>query len=107
MKPLIIAHRGNSSEAPENTLASFRSALQLQPPPDLIELDIYSSSDGVLVVSHDANTLRTTGINCDIRKHTFAELQKLNAGYANVFGTKFIILRMIVIPGMDGTVLRN
>src|SRR5581483_8332324 len=48
---LVIAHRGNSSEAPENTLPAFQSALDAKA--DLIELDYYHSADGVPVVIHD------------------------------------------------------
>src|SRR3954469_2146184 len=55
---LIIAHRGNSSVAPENTLPAFQSALDAKA--DLVELDYYHSSDGVLIVMHDKTLDRTT-----------------------------------------------
>jgi hypothetical protein len=48
---LVIAHRGNSSVAPENTLPAFQSALDVKA--DLIELDYYHAADGVPVVIHD------------------------------------------------------
>ena len=57
-RPLIIAHRGNSSEAPENTLPAFESALKLKP--DFIELDYHTTADGVPVVIHDKTLDRTT-----------------------------------------------
>jgi glycerophosphoryl diester phosphodiesterase len=56
--PLIIAHRGNSSEFPENTLPAFRSAVELKC--DLVELDYYHSADGVPIVFHDKELDRTT-----------------------------------------------
>jgi len=58
-KPLIIAHRGASAEAPENTLAAFRRALALGV--DSIELDVQVTTDGVPVVFHDASLQRLTG----------------------------------------------
>lgn len=55
---LIIAHRGNSSVAPENTLPAFRSAVEVGS--DLVELDYYHSADGRPVVFHDKTLDRTT-----------------------------------------------
>jgi hypothetical protein len=55
---LIVAHRGNSSVAPENTLPSFQAALDVQA--DLVELDYHHSADGALVVIHDEILDRTT-----------------------------------------------
>lgn len=88
-QPLIIAHRGYSAVAPENTLASMRRAIGLTPPPAYVEIDIHRSSDGVLVVSHDSNTQRTTGVNHLIRETPFDVLRKLNAGYTEKFGDQF------------------
>jgi len=56
-KPLVIAHRGDSSEALENSLAAFRLALAA--PVDMIELDLRLSRDGFLYVMHDRHTGRT------------------------------------------------
>jgi len=86
---IVIAHRGNSSEAPENTLSSFRSAAGLKPAPSFVELDLHRSKDGVLIVSHDDDTLRTTGVPGMIREQTFADLKKLDAGYGKVYGEQF------------------
>src|SRR2546430_10262563 len=55
---LVIAHRGNSSVAPENTLPAFQSALDAKA--DLVELDYFHSADGVPVVIHDQILDRTT-----------------------------------------------
>src|SRR5438309_950115 len=55
---LVIAHRGNSSVAPENTLPAFQSALDAKA--DLVELDYFQSADGVPVVIHDQILDRTT-----------------------------------------------
>jgi len=59
VRPLIIAHRGASAEAPENTLAAFARALAAGA--DGVELDVQVTADGVPVVSHDASLRRLTG----------------------------------------------
>lgn len=66
------AHRGNSSEAPENTLPAFRSAIA--PGVDWIELDVRRSKDGKLVVSHDQDTGRVGNRNLVVAESTYLEL---------------------------------
>jgi len=73
----IIAHRGSSHLAPENTLASFRLGWQET---TTCELDIRQTWDGRLLVIHDESTKRTTGVNYNVAEHSLAELQKLDAG---------------------------
>jgi glycerophosphoryl diester phosphodiesterase len=77
-KPLVIAHRGASGFAPENTLAAFRLAIALGA--DGIELDTQLSADGQAVVIHDARVNRTTNAKGLVASFTAAELQKLDAG---------------------------
>ncbi len=88
-QPMVVAHRGNSSVAPENTMAAVKSALALQPQPHWIEIDLHQSKDGVLVVCHDANTQRTTGTAAWIRSTPYNQLRTLDAGYAERFGDQF------------------
>ena len=76
--PLVGGHRGNPAEYPENTLASFRSAIELGV--DMIECDVHMSSDGELVVIHDHTLDRTTNGAGYVRQHTLAELRELDAG---------------------------
>lgn len=83
--PRIIAHRGASAAAPENTLAAFRTALEQQA--DGIELDIHLSKDGVPVVCHDTLLLRTTGQPGRISDYTVRELKDFDAG--SWFGPQF------------------
>ncbi len=71
-------HRGNPSQFPENTMKSFRSAIDAGC--DLIECDVHLSSDGRLVVIHDHTLERTTNGHGLVRDHTAAELRKLDAG---------------------------
>lgn len=75
----IAAHRGNMSEFPENTMASFESAIQLGC--SWLELDIQRSLDGILVITHDESALRTTGENKIISKSGVKELKQLNFGH--------------------------
>lgn len=83
----VIAHRGNSMFAPENTLASDLQAIRLGA--HRFETDIRLSKDGVAVISHDDSTLRTTGVNRSVANSTVAELKALSAGYASVFGSRY------------------
>lgn len=76
--PLIIAHRGASAHAPENTLAAFRLALEHEA--DGIELDAKLSVDGEVVVIHDQTVDRTTGARGVVREMTLAEMKALDAG---------------------------
>jgi glycerophosphoryl diester phosphodiesterase len=87
--PLVVAHRGNSSAAPENTLAAVQSALHLNPHPHYVEIDVHASLDGQLVVSHDGDTRRTTGNAGLIREQSYEALKKLDAGYPEKFGDQF------------------
>ena len=74
----IIAHRGASEDAPENTMASFREGWKQQADAD--ELDIHLSKDGEVIVMHDASTKRTAGIDQPIATQTLEELKALDAG---------------------------
>jgi glycerophosphoryl diester phosphodiesterase len=76
--PLTLAHRGLSGLAPENTLTAFRWAVAIGA--ESTECDVHRTADGVLVLSHDRNTKRTTGHDADITKMTFEEVRKLDAG---------------------------
>lgn len=74
----IVAHRGASFDAPENTVASAKLAWQDKA--DAVELDIWLTRDGQLAVSHDGNTKRTAGRDAAIAAQTLAEIKQLDAG---------------------------
>lgn len=78
MRPLIIAHRGASNLAPENTMASFRLAKTLGA--DGFECDVQLTKDRKLVVAHDYLTDLKTGVHGNIPDMTFDELRKLDFG---------------------------
>lgn len=75
---LVIAHRGASHDAPENTLAAFRLAWEQGA--DGIEGDFYLSKDGQVVCLHDANTQRVAGVDLKVADATLAELKALDVG---------------------------
>lgn len=76
--PLIVAHRGASHIAPENTLSAFRLAWELDA--DLIEGDFYLTSDGAIVAHHDDTTKRTAKVDRLVEDQTLQELRSLDVG---------------------------
>ena len=74
-RPLVMAHRGASGYAPENTIAAFRLALQQGA--DLLETDLRFTRDGVLVCIHDATVDRTTDGHGAVSDMTLAEIKGL------------------------------
>jgi glycerophosphoryl diester phosphodiesterase len=75
----ITAHRGNSSEFPENTIPAFQSAIKLKV--DWAELDVYQTKDGKLVVTHDAKTGRVGDRDMEIANHTYEELKQVDVAH--------------------------
>ncbi|HQZ95021.1 MAG TPA: glycerophosphodiester phosphodiesterase family protein [Pyrinomonadaceae bacterium] len=78
LSPLIIAHRGDSFHAPENTLAAFQMALDAGA--DGVEFDVRLSKDGVPVVIHDADLRRTGRQSAKISELTAEELRSVDVG---------------------------
>jgi glycerophosphoryl diester phosphodiesterase len=76
--PAVIAHRGASAFAPENTLSAFRLAIQQEA--DAIEMDVKLSADGHVVVFHDPTVDRTTNGTGRVRALPLAALKELDAG---------------------------
>lgn len=87
MPPLVIAHRGDSAHRPENTLASFNSALEIGA--DFIEFDVQITRDQNVVVLHDPTVDRTTSGTGRIADLTLAEAKALSAGYPQRFGGRY------------------
>lgn len=76
--PEVIAHRGFSGKAPENTLAAFRMAAGLDI--DGIEFDVQLTRDNRVVVIHDETLERTTNGKGFVKDHTYDQLKELDAG---------------------------
>jgi glycerophosphoryl diester phosphodiesterase len=91
---IVIAHRGEHLRRPENTLPAFLEAIRAGA--DFIEVDVRTSSDGKLVLSHDATVDRCTNGVGRVDAMTFAQLRELDAGI--VKGSEFAGTR---IPSFD------
>lgn len=78
--PLLIAHRGGAGLAPENTTTAFREALELWGA-DMVELDVRTTRDGVLVVLHDEMVDRTTDGTGRVQDLSWDQVRELDAGH--------------------------
>lgn len=78
-RPMVMAHRGDSANIPENTLESFQDAYKLNV--DVIETDVRLTKDGQFVFFHDPKVNRTTNKKGKISDFTLEELKQLDAGY--------------------------
>jgi glycerophosphoryl diester phosphodiesterase len=100
MAPLVIAHRGDSAHRPENTLASFASALEVGA--DLVEFDVQLTRDGAVVVIHDATLERTTSGRGSVRALDLAEVRAVSAGFPKHFGAAYAGERVPVLAEVLG-----
>ena len=78
--PMLVAHRGGSRLAPENTMAAFREAVERWEA-DMLEMDVRLTRDGEVVVIHDETVDRTTDGTGPVFSFTLEELRRLDAGY--------------------------
>jgi glycerophosphoryl diester phosphodiesterase len=85
-KPIIIAHRGASAYAPENTMAAFQKAVDLSA--DGIEFDVKCSKDGEMVIIHDQTLDRTTNGHGKVVEKSLKDLRNLDAG--TWFSSEFV-----------------
>jgi glycerophosphoryl diester phosphodiesterase len=106
-KVSIMAHRGGRKWAPENTMASFRKAVEFGC--DSIELDIHKCKSGELVVIHDADVARTTDGAGAVPDLTFEQLEKFSAGsrFSPAFANERIPLLSDVLKMVDGKLTVN
>lgn len=77
-RPAVIAHRGASAVAPENTMCAFRKALQLGA--DALELDVHLTRDGQVVVIHDEDIRRTSNGKGLVKDFTLEQLRQYDFG---------------------------
>jgi glycerophosphoryl diester phosphodiesterase len=86
----IIAHRGFSGIAPENTMIAFKKAIEVGA--DYIEFDVHKTKNDSLVVIHDGNVKRTSSENIDARvaDMNYRELSEIKVGYPAIFGKKHL-----------------
>jgi glycerophosphoryl diester phosphodiesterase len=105
-KPWVIAHRGASGHAPENTLAAFERAVQLGA--GFIETDLHLTRDARFVAIHDATLERTTNGRGNVHDFTLAELRHLDAGMwfdREFMGQRIPTLEEILKFGQDHDVI--
>ena len=76
---LVVAHRGAPAVAPENTMESYRLAVEMGA--DAVELDVHLTADGKLAVIHDETVERTTDLTGSIASMTMKQLRTADAGY--------------------------
>src|SRR5687767_9081442 len=100
--PLIIAHRGASASAPENTIAAFRAAIEQGA--DGVELDVQLTSDAVAVVFHDRTLRRTTGHRERLATIDGARLRSFDCGtwFGSAFSSERIPTLVEVLDDMRG-----
>ncbi len=92
-KTLVIAHRGASAAAPENTLAAFALAAELGA--DGVELDVQLTADGQLVIFHDDTVTRMTGQPGRVTQMTLAQLKSLDLGAGQTVPTLDELFEML------------
>lgn len=76
--PLLIAHRGASRYAPENTIAAFQKARDLGA--SWVETDVRLTKDFIPVLHHDDSLLRTTGVDALVNEYTITQIEQCDAG---------------------------
>jgi glycerophosphoryl diester phosphodiesterase len=98
----IIAHRGFSARAPENTWAAIEAGLEVGT--DAVEFDIHPASDGTPVLMHDDTVNRTTDGRGRVSAHTVEELGGLDAGswFGSAFAGEPVPLLTAVMRALDG-----
>ena len=74
----VTAHRGYSAVYPENTIPAFKGAIQVGA--DWAELDVQQTADGEVIVMHDSNLKRTTGLDKEVWQVTWDEIKDLDNG---------------------------
>ncbi len=77
-RSIVVAHRGNNRFAPENTIVSYKQAIEAKAP--MVEMDLQYSKDGVIILMHDKTLDRTTDGTGEVKAKTLDELKTLDAG---------------------------
>lgn len=83
----LVGHRGQPGKYPDNSLQGFRHVLEAGA--KYVETDVHISSDGIPLLSHDANLLKITGKQIIISDHEYKTISQMAASYPERFGDKF------------------
>ena len=92
MKTVLVAHRGEPVDLPENTLEGFRAVLEAGA--CLLETDVQLTADRVPVLCHDPNLVKMTGHDLQVTQTNWCDLRDLPAGQAERFGDRFAQVRI-------------
>jgi glycerophosphoryl diester phosphodiesterase len=103
----VIAHRGFSGRAPENTVAAIREAIEIGA--DMAEIDVTLTADNRVVVIHDETLQRTTNDSGNVAEHDFDEIRSLDAGswFAPQFAGEKVPTLSEVLDLVKGQILLN
>lgn len=100
--PKLIAHRGASAEAPENTLAAFRKAAELGA--EWVEFDVMLTADAMAVVHHDDTLKRITGVDRPMAETSFAKLTAINAKIAEPIPTLIEVMALLAAETLNANI---
>jgi len=75
---MVVAHRGASGHAPENTLSAMKKAIEMNA--EMSELDVQETADGEIILLHDGSLKRTSGVDKNIWETNYADLKDLDVG---------------------------
>lgn len=104
----VTAHRGASSKYPENTMAAFIGAKELGA--DYVELDVQQTKDRKIIVMHDKNLKRTTGLAKNVWETTYEEIKDVDAGvlfHGDFQGEKIPLLESVVLWAKENNMKLN
>jgi glycerophosphoryl diester phosphodiesterase len=93
MKSMLIGHRGEPFNWPENSLPGFRAALQAGA--CWLETDVQITADGIAVLNHDPSVLKLTGNDLQVTENDYETLRALPAGYPGRFAGQYQDLRIV------------
>ncbi len=102
--PFLVAHRGYPAQFPENSLEGIAAALAAGA--CFVEFDVQLSGDGIPVVIHDQNLLRTAGIDVEVSDTRFAELKQHKIGEPERFAGRFADAKLPSLQDMAGLILQ-
>lgn len=102
---LLLAHRGASADAPENTLESFREAAAQGA--DGVELDAMVCGSGEVVVCHDEDLTRLAGVDWKVSRTPYAKLRRLDVGGPLGFAKAHVPLLEAVVDALPPSMLLN
>jgi glycerophosphoryl diester phosphodiesterase len=100
MNGILIGHRGEPENWPENSLAGYQAILEAGA--RYLETDVQISADGVPVLSHDPSLLKITGHDLLVTETPFEKIQSLSAGHAERFGDRYRSFRIAALAQFAG-----